>query len=84
MVVEGFHGNRGLVPLSPCVRLSNFPALPATDALVRVGRTAAVMEVVHARCAGLDISKKDAKVCVRVAGAGRRNPVRQAEVRHRY
>ena len=30
------------------------------------------MEVVHARCAGLDISKKDAKVCVRVAGSGRR------------
>ena len=30
------------------------------------------MEVVHARCAGLDISKKDAKVCVRVAGPGRR------------
>jgi transposase len=30
------------------------------------------MEVVHARCAGMDISKKDAKVCVRIAGAGRR------------
>jgi transposase len=30
------------------------------------------MEVVHARCVGMDISKKDAKVCVRVAGAGRR------------
>jgi transposase len=30
------------------------------------------MEVVHVRCAWLDISKKDAKVCVRVAGAGRR------------
>lgn len=30
------------------------------------------MEVVHARCAGMDISKSDAKVCVRVAGAGRR------------
>src|SRR5450432_3713997 len=29
------------------------------------------MEVVHERCAGLDISKKDAKVCVRLAGAGR-------------
>jgi diaminopimelate decarboxylase len=27
---------------------------------------------VHARCAGMDISKKDAKVCVRVAGSGRR------------
>lgn len=30
------------------------------------------MEVLHARCAGLDISKKDAKVCVRIAGTGRR------------
>ena len=30
------------------------------------------MEVVHARSARLDISKKDAKVCVRVAGPGRR------------
>ena len=33
------------------------------------------MEVVHARCAGLDVSKKDAKVCVGVAGAGRRKTV---------
>ena len=33
------------------------------------------MEVVHARCAGLDVSKKDAKICVRVAGAGRRKTV---------
>jgi transposase len=33
------------------------------------------MEVVHVRCAGMDISKKDAKVCVRVAGAGRRKTV---------
>ena len=33
------------------------------------------VEVVHVRCAGLDISKKDAKVCVRVAGAGRRKTV---------
>lgn len=30
------------------------------------------MEVIHPRCAGLDISKKDAKVCVRIAGSGRR------------
>jgi hypothetical protein len=29
------------------------------------------MEVVHARCAGLDISKRDAKLCIRLAGAGR-------------
>jgi transposase len=30
------------------------------------------MEVLHERCAGIDISKKDAKVCVRIAGSGRR------------
>lgn len=30
------------------------------------------MEVVHARCAGMDVSKKDAKVCVRVSGSSRR------------
>lgn len=30
------------------------------------------MEVVHPRCAGVDISKKDAKVCVRVQGSGQR------------
>lgn len=33
------------------------------------------MEVVHPRCAGMDISKKDAKVCIRVAGSGRRKTV---------
>jgi transposase len=30
------------------------------------------MEVLHQRCAGVDVSKKAATVCVRVAGAGRR------------
>jgi len=30
------------------------------------------MEVIHPRCAGIDCSKRDAKVCVRVQGAGRR------------
>jgi len=30
------------------------------------------VDVIHPRCAGLDISKKDAKVCVRISGAGRR------------
>jgi transposase len=29
------------------------------------------MDVTHPRCAGVDISKRDAKVCVRVAGSGR-------------
>ena len=30
------------------------------------------MEVIHPRCAGIEISKKDAKVCVRVQGRGTR------------
>src|ERR1700745_760373 len=30
------------------------------------------MEVIHPRCAGIDVSKKDAKVCVRVQGRGRK------------
>ena len=30
-----------------------------------------IMEVVHAPCAGLDISKRDAKVCIRIASKGR-------------
>lgn len=29
------------------------------------------MDVIHPRCAGLDVSKRDAKVCVRVASDGR-------------
>ena len=30
------------------------------------------MEVIHPRCAGIDVSKKDAKVCVPVQGRGRK------------
>ena len=30
------------------------------------------MDVVHPRCAGIDCSKKDAKVCIRIRGQGRR------------
>jgi transposase len=33
------------------------------------------MEVVHSGCAGMDVSKRDVKVCVRVAGRGRRKTV---------
>jgi transposase len=35
------------------------------------------VEVVHARCAGIDVSKRDAKVCIRIAGAGRRGGARE-------
>jgi len=30
------------------------------------------MEVIHSRCAGIDVSKRDAKVCVRIQGSGAR------------
>ena len=30
------------------------------------------MEVIHPRCAGIDVSKGDAKGCVRVQGCGRK------------
>lgn len=30
------------------------------------------MDVVHPRCAGIDCSKRDAKVCVRIQGQGRK------------
>jgi len=33
------------------------------------------MEVIHPRCAGVDVSKRDAKVCVRVAKPGRAKAV---------
>ena len=29
------------------------------------------MDVLHPRCAGVDVSKRDAKVCVRIADGGR-------------
>jgi transposase len=30
------------------------------------------MEVMHPRCAGIDVSKRDAKVCIRIQGSGGR------------
>ncbi|MGW2651958.1 IS110 family transposase, partial [Streptomyces sp. NPDC001393] len=36
------------------------------------------MDVVHERCAGIDIGKADVKVCIRIPGPGKR---RRKEVR---
>ena len=36
-----------------------------------------MVDVVHARCAGVDVSKRDAKVCIRIAGAGPRGGARE-------
>jgi hypothetical protein len=79
----GQHGDGGL-PREPWIgaiepeRQTFEVSLPSprrTPPGGRVGRKESAVEVVHARCAGLDISKRDAKVCVRVAGAGRRKTV---------
>src|SRR6476619_8037202 len=73
MAAEGFHGNRGLVPRA---RASDFrllllsPRRTPSQWAMREGGGA--VDVIHPRCAGLDISQKDAKVCVRINGAGRR------------
>src|SRR5438876_7295452 len=45
----------------------------------RTGREPA-MDVVHERCAGIDISKADVKVCIRVPGGGK-GTRRRGEVR---
>ena len=78
----GQHGGGGL-PREPWIgaieperQIFEFPC-PPHDGHRRCSRVKGekTVEVVHVRCAGLDISKKDAKVCVRVAGAGRRKTV---------
>lgn len=49
------------------------PPLPETHPIVNpVERWWVWMDVVHPRCAGIECSKKDAKVCVRIQGQGRR------------
>src|SRR4029450_8197904 len=50
------------------------PRVERVDRFDNDGRKS-IMEIVHSRCAGLDVSKRDAKVCVRVAGRGRRKTV---------
>src|SRR3954449_11077501 len=57
----------------------DLPALPGTDPEppTAPSRGGTAVEVVHARCAGIDISKRDAKVCIRIAGAGRRGGARE-------
>ena len=60
--------------LEPVRQTCDFPAFPTTDAVTQwaTGEGSGAVDVIHPRCAGLDISKKDAKVCVRINGAGRR------------
>src|SRR5215218_10453250 len=50
------------------------PRVERVDRFDNDGRKS-IMEIVHSRCAGMDVSKRDAKVCVRVAGRGRRKTV---------
>lgn len=61
-----------IVASSTRLRLLISSHFPRSTHSVKGNDRSVAMEILHPRCAGLDISKKDAKVCVRVAGAGSR------------
>ena len=62
-----------MLPSSTSVRILFHPALPGTRLLsILLEGGEFRMDVVHPRCAGIDCSKKDAKVCVRIQGTGRK------------
>src|SRR6185437_6422299 len=67
---EDFRGNRGLLPVSTTIRFLlmtlSFPQQALKNRLSLSKE--APMDLVHERAAGLDISKKDAKVCIRAPG----------------
>jgi hypothetical protein len=54
-----------MLPSSTSMRLLIFFALPGPDTERSEPTKGARMDIVHDRCAGLDVSKRDAKVCVR-------------------
>jgi hypothetical protein len=62
------------LPVSTSVRILFLPPSPdhtpptSSAPATRRWKVRCVMEVVHPRCAGIDVSKKDAKVCVRIQG----------------
>lgn len=60
------HGNRAVLMRARASEFLIHPGPPGTtyDGFVRQGGSKA-LDVLHERCAGLDISKKDAKACVR-------------------
>jgi hypothetical protein len=45
---------------------------PLRGVIAGHGREVFIVEVIHPRCAGMDVSKRDAKVCIRIADKGRR------------
>src|SRR5664279_6090241 len=71
-----YHGGRWIVASSRSVKLLTYlvpPEMRPARATAWAGRFAAregltAVEVLHERCAGMDISKKDVKVCIRVPG----------------
>src|SRR5215211_7105632 len=68
---EGVHGSVDCCLRARVPDVVNLCALPVADTTYS-GEELLIMEVVHRRCAGIDIAKRSATVCVRVAGEGRR------------
>ena len=71
MVVGGNHGNRGVLPRARMSDLSVFSPSPGPALLHPGPGRGRLMDLLHPRCAGVDVSKRDAKVCVRIASPGR-------------
>ena len=68
---RGTHENRGLLPLNTSVRLLKYLALCGSDTRKVNECKGGIVDIVYYRCAGLDISKRDVKVCVRTQEPGR-------------
>ena len=71
VVVEGSTGTVDCC-LEHAYQILTFPALPVVSVQFAFSDRGLGMDVVHQRCAGLDIAKRSVTVCVRVAGAGSR------------
>jgi hypothetical protein len=70
LVAEGGHGDRGLLLRARASDCKLTPALPGTAhrSSAQPAAEEQGMDVVHERVAALDVSKRDAKVCVRALG----------------
>lgn len=71
MVVEGSPREPWNVAFEHEHQTFEFPCPPQSGNLTMRRRGVIAMDVVHPQCAGIDVSKRDAKVCVRIASAGR-------------
>lgn len=64
--------------MSTGVRFLVHPGPPGTAGVVALRERGTGVDILHERCAGMDISKRDAKVCVRTPSPRRRGSITTA------